>query len=507
MSKEKMPGWSYQDATDMGADDALLGSEALGTVRHAQSEWQKAQAAGDQAGMDHWHGVAEGERAKAGYSGGANGGGYIPLASTVKEPDYGEAPTEYKAAMDKAIQTLQGRGEFTYDPETDPSYKVYTDQYTRLGKQAMEDSYGHAALRTGGLGGSAAMSASQQAYNGYMQALADKIPELRQIAYQMYQDGEDRLRQDIDLFGSLDQQAWNRWNNDRTFRRGAFETDRAFDYNKGVDTWNMIRQMDRDAKTDAETEYQHGQDARSWAWQQDERDYTRQREAAELAAQSGDYSGYQALYGLTDEQAAALAAMSKQERELTIQSLELDNEYKRAQIGAANRSNRGSSGGSYRSGGALTAQSATAGDIYQAMMDSGDPLAYLQLNYKSLGVPYNQITSFYKGYQSWEAGQKQPTTPDQTGSWGSKLGDTLKDLALSMVDGSYAEKSEGSQSGGKGASYNSIWSRARTMFDQGQSEQDILDYLDQFSEQQLSDEGLEYIMSSLNLGGYRTGRR
>lgn len=317
MSREKLPGWTYTDGTDMGADSALLGQEALGTVRHAQSEWQKAQAAGDQEGMDHWHGVAESERAKAGYSGGANGGGYIPLSSTVKEPDYGEAPSEYKAAMDKAIQALQGRQPFRYDPESDPSYQQYAEQYTRLGKQAMEDSYGHAALRTGGLGGSAAMSASQQAYNGYMQALADKIPELRQIAYQMWQDEEDRLRRDVDLYGSLDQQAWNRWNSDRSFQRGAFEGDRDFDYNKGMDQWNMVRQLDRDAKTDAETEYQRGQDAKDWAWKENERDYSRGLEKAAGLATVGDYSGYAQLWDLTEAETEALVAEYAEEKRLT----------------------------------------------------------------------------------------------------------------------------------------------------------------------------------------------
>lgn len=317
MSREKLPGWSYTDGTDMGADSVLLGPEAQETVRKAKSEWQKAQTAGDQPGMDYWHGVAESERKKAGYSGGANGGGYMALMSTVKEPDYGTPSSEYKAAMDKAIQALKGHQPFSYDPENDPSYQQYKDQYTRLGKQAMEDSFGHAALRTGGLGGSAAMSASQQAYNSYMQALADKIPELRQIAYQMWQDEDERMRKDIDLFDSLDQQTWGRWNNDRTFQRSAFESDRGFDYNKGLDQWNMVRQLDRDAKADEETAYQRGQDEKTWAWKEAERDYERLADkAAELAA-TGDFSGYAQLWGLSEQETEALVAKYAKEERLS----------------------------------------------------------------------------------------------------------------------------------------------------------------------------------------------
>lgn len=299
MSKEKEQGWNYTGDTGLGMDGALLSPESQAVVRQGKALYQKGFEAGDQKMMDQGHAMAEAERAKYGYSGGANGGGYISLTPTAKEPDYGEASTQYKTAMDRAIQTLQGRGKFTYDPETDPSYQQYKEQYTRLGKQAMEDSYGHAALRTGGLGGSAAMSASQQAYNGYMQALADKIPELRQIAYQMYQDEENGLRRDIDLYGSLDQQEWNRWNSDRDFQRGAFENDRSFDHGKTVDQWNMARQLDRDAKTDEETQYQ------------------RSAEKAAALASTGNYSGYAQLWGMSEEETQALVDKYAKEERLT----------------------------------------------------------------------------------------------------------------------------------------------------------------------------------------------
>lgn len=315
--KEKLPGWNYTDGTDMGADAAVMSPEDLAKTRENKQGWQAAHEAGDKAGEDFYHSEQEKLRSKYNYSGGANGGGYIALTPTVEEPDYGGAPSEYKAAMDKAIATLQRRGPFTYDPETDPSYQQYKEQYTRLGQRAMEDSYGHAALRTGGLGGSAAVSASQQAYNGYMQALADKVPELRQIAYQMYQDEEDRLRRDIDLYGGLDQQAWDRWSSDRAFQRGAFESDRSFDYGQAVDQWNMARQMDRDAKADEETAYQHMQDQKSWDWQEEARDYQRRADKAAGLATTGDYSGYAQLWGLSEAETQAMVERYAKEERLS----------------------------------------------------------------------------------------------------------------------------------------------------------------------------------------------
>lgn len=54
-----------------------------------------------------------------------------------------------------------------------------------------------------------------------------------------------------------------------------------------------------------------------------------------------------------------------------------------------------------------------------------------------------------------------------------------------------------------GTSYSSIWSRARTMYDSGKTDAEIAAFLDKFSETQLTDAGLDYIMKSLNLNGYR----
>lgn len=58
-----------------------------------------------------------------------------------------------------------------------------------------------------------------------------------------------------------------------------------------------------------------------------------------------------------------------------------------------------------------------------------------------------------------------------------------------------------------GPSYTTAWTQARKMFDAGRSDGEILAYLDTFSDARLTKEGLAYIMSSLDLNGYRTGVR
>lgn len=344
---------------------------------------------------------------------------YIKAGTAAKEPDYGEAPTEYKAAMDKAIQALQGRKPFSYDAETDPSYQQYKDQYTRLGKQAMEDSYGHAALRTGGLGGSAAMAASQQAYNGYMQALADKIPELRQIAYQMYQDEEDRARKDIDLFGSLDQQAWNRWNSDRTFQRGAFESDRGFQADREDVAWEKAYKERGYRDERGDIDYERAEAKRA----QEKQDALA---LAELIAQGGDYSGYGSVYEqMTPEQRAMLEAMYAEDKAKERTLFDLDVAEKQASIAATNRSNRGGSGG----GPSRTDEKPTLTyDQMRKAIEDGNITDNVRYAYEYyLGVPLEEET--------------------KTDSWGKKLGDTLRGLAASVVDGSYKQKSGAGEKG------------------------------------------------------------
>lgn len=64
-----------------GSSGTLSGGSAGGgkSIADYQSIWQEANAAGDQARMDWAHQMAEAERAKQGYSGGADGSQYIPL--------------------------------------------------------------------------------------------------------------------------------------------------------------------------------------------------------------------------------------------------------------------------------------------------------------------------------------------------------------------------------------------------------------------------------------------
>ena len=74
---------------------------------------------------------------------------------------------------------------FSYDAESDPVYKSYKDMYTREGQRAMQDTLAALSIDAGGEN-SWAVSAAAQAQNRYMQELADKVPELYNLAYDRY---------------------------------------------------------------------------------------------------------------------------------------------------------------------------------------------------------------------------------------------------------------------------------------------------------------------------------
>lgn len=125
---------------------------------------------------------------------------------------YGDYKSQYGDQISGLQNTLANRT-FEYDPEKDESYQQYKTDYTRMGEQAMDDTIGKVSARTGGLASSYATSAANQTYNNYMQQLASKIPELRQIAYGRFQDEGTNLRNQLNDYMQRDQNAQNIWNN------------------------------------------------------------------------------------------------------------------------------------------------------------------------------------------------------------------------------------------------------------------------------------------------------
>lgn len=280
------------------------------------SKYQEAREAGDVSGMREANDSANQARNKYGYaaehadedieyikgktgyyskgSGGGSSGGGAGFS-------YQSAPSfvsRYQDQIDALTKRILGREAFDYDPENDPTYQQYKQTYTREGQRAMQDTLGEVAARTGGLASSYAASAAGQANDYYMGKLADKVPELRQLAYEMYQSEGDTLRSNLEMLLGLDGTDYGRYAD----LLGQFNTDRSFAYGAGRDQL-------ADERYNSETAYQHGRDEvndqrynQEYADNRGDAQYNKDADRAALLAAAGDYSGFAALWNLTPEQ-------------------------------------------------------------------------------------------------------------------------------------------------------------------------------------------------------------
>ena len=363
------------DPKKKGADSIYMTDEDLKQLDQYKSDFAAAQTAGDQAGMDAAHTAAENLRKKYNYSGGADGSQFNILSSGgVKQPfSYESAPkyvNQYQGMIDDLRDKIMGRPAFSYDAESDPLYQMYKEQYTVAGKQAMDDTLGSVSARTGGLASSYATSAAQQANNAYMDALAGKIPELQQLAYQMYQNEGASLQNQLDMLLALEsgdyskyQSALNQYNADRSFKYGQYADDRTYNYQIGRDTISDQRY-------------------------EDELAYNRGLDSASVMASAGDFSGYARLWGLSDAQTKMLVDQYAKQQNLTDQqaAMELASFYAQygdfsklknmgvdtsylSQMQKAELASLYSSGSS--KSGSKTKSINTSGNIYQDMYDAG----------------------------------------------------------------------------------------------------------------------------------------
>ena len=166
--------------------------------------------------------------------------------------------SQYRPQIDQTIDSIMTRKPFQYDVNGDVLYHQLKDRTVNLGQQAMMDTMGQAAQLTGGYGNSYAQMAGQQAYQGHLQGLTDKIPELAQLAQAQYDRQGQDLYQQYGLLSGEDQKgydqwlgAYNRWLAERDYNTGRYDTERGYDYGQfrdtvGDDQWKA--QFDEDLR-------------------------------------------------------------------------------------------------------------------------------------------------------------------------------------------------------------------------------------------------------------------
>ena len=195
----------------------------------------------------------------------------VNLANTLKIDaenavnNYGPFSYARQGDYDSLIDSILNRKAFSYDLNGDALYQQYKDNYITQGKQAMMDAAGQAAAMTGGYGNSYAQTVGQQTYQGYLQGLNDKIPELYQLALNRYNSEGDRLATNYGILSSDRSNAlaeheagYNRLVADRDYYANNYNAA----YNRDYTTWNDNRTYDTSQYwNEYNTGYQAEQDA------------------------------------------------------------------------------------------------------------------------------------------------------------------------------------------------------------------------------------------------------
>ena len=118
----------------------------------------------------------------------------------------GDTVKEYRRENSDAIEgyldSINNYDEFSYNPEKDPAYLAYKEQYMKDAREAYDDAYGLGVARTGGYANSAALTSAAGEYFDHMSELSDRIPELAELAYDRYADNFEMLINGLDLYGT-----------------------------------------------------------------------------------------------------------------------------------------------------------------------------------------------------------------------------------------------------------------------------------------------------------------
>ena len=200
---------------------------------------------------------------------------------------------------DSYLSQYQNRDPFSYDFNSDALYQQYKDQYIQQGRMAMMDTIGQAQAMTGGYGNSYAQTAGQQVYNQNLNQLNEIMPELYGMAYDRYnQEGQDLLNM-YGLYMDRENQAYDQYQNE--LNNWYLEANRL------TDNYNTLYERDYGEYTDKkQIAYDKHLADKDLAWDQYLTNLDKEQTAAELMASTGDYDRLKEVYGLSDEEIAAI---------------------------------------------------------------------------------------------------------------------------------------------------------------------------------------------------------
>lgn len=369
-------GQSWSDA-----DKALAGKdiEYGNSIFTLKKDWQNAMKKGDTTAAQDIHDRTEDFRRKFGnYTGGADGSGYVKDTTYFNYDDpykgsldgladalvgYGKFENPYQKQTDRVLDSYLNRDPFEYDLGSDPNWQQYQKTYLREGQRAREDTLGNYAAATGGQSSTAAVNAASQAQDYYNAQMADKIPELYKLAYDIWLNEGQQYAGQLDTLRGLGADALNAWSAnlgllDDQFSKVKSLSDTGFD--RAYTKWGSDYQVGRDSISD--TRYE------------DETAYNRaQSEQQQALAQALEWMqlGVQPDSGVT-----SAAGLAPQDVDSYLAAV-------RAQQAA-----KGGSGGGRPAGGGNTESGGEADyeGLFRDAYRSGHPENYISANYKKYGI-------------------------------------------------------------------------------------------------------------------------
>ena len=122
--------------------------------------------------------------------------------------------SKYAPKAEDALETAKNmKFNMKYSLTDDPAYQSYRDQFVRQGQLAAQEAAGNAVAQTGGFGSTAAVAASQQAYNESLTQLNNIVPELYSQAYSRewnkFENERNTMFALADAYNNMDSQAYN----------------------------------------------------------------------------------------------------------------------------------------------------------------------------------------------------------------------------------------------------------------------------------------------------------
>jgi hypothetical protein len=188
----------------------------------------------------------------------------------------------YRDDLDRQREAIENRDPFSYDYREDDLYKSILAQKEKEAEKAYKDGYAQLSRQFDG-DIPVNMLNKLQATKGEIIDQADSyIPQLRQLAYGMYQDEGNKMLQDYGLTQQTAAEDYDRWRSDRDFIISGLENEyardrynkefdyskgideRNFDYSKSVDQRNFDYAKERDAIDDYWAQKQWEEDMRRW---------------------------------------------------------------------------------------------------------------------------------------------------------------------------------------------------------------------------------------------------